>query len=235
MLYLYAWLNFAPQEWSYIEWRTTHTNPCFPFRHRDKDARAALWRRVNSGRSTLPAAATRVLAATSSSDQPMARALAANEKAPPRSDELRPGDGTYEGARVNGVPSGHGTVRYPDGSAFAGQWLDGKRHGQGVEEDLHKGTVYDGQWEGDLKHGRGSSRLTSSGARYEGEFASGKKEGCTHSTGSACAIPSVAQSKGQSPSSLTSQARARGAAPIGLGLGRFAGTALARLPRARCT
>ena len=48
----------------------------------------------------------------------------------------------------------HGTLRYPDGSVYAGNFLNGLRQGKGTYT-YNDGQVYSGEWVEDLKHGNG--------------------------------------------------------------------------------
>ena len=99
---------------------------------------------------------------------------------------------------AQGEKEGRGTLVFPDGNMYEGQWRAGKAHGQGkytvatgdvyegefVEGAPHghgkysysSGSVYEGEWVADKKHGRG--KLThADGNSYEGEWAEGKKHG----------------------------------------------------------
>ena len=46
---------------------------------------------------------------------------------------------------------------YPDGAAYEGEWLLGKRHGMGTHRGAH-GDEYRGGWQRDLRHGPGALR-----------------------------------------------------------------------------
>ena len=41
-------------------------------------------------------------------------------------------DGKYEGEIFNGIPSNEGTLTWPDGEKYTGQWKDGRKNGQGT-------------------------------------------------------------------------------------------------------
>ena len=63
-------------------------------------------------------------------------------------------DGVYEGPYdENGQRSGVGTCKWPDGSVYEGDWLNGLRHGSGKYtcDDY----IYIGEWQQDMRHGRG--------------------------------------------------------------------------------
>ena len=104
-----------------------------------------------------------------------------------------------EGERnVQGEREGRGTMVYPSGNMYEGQWRAGNRHGQGkyttaignvyeggyVEGKEHGhgnysasiGDVYEGEYAAGKKHGRGKMTFAT-GNSYEGEYAEGKKHG----------------------------------------------------------
>ena len=49
---------------------------------------------------------------------------------------------------------GNGSAKWPDGSTYEGEWLNGLRHGKGVFK-AHDKSVYDGMFMNDIKNGPG--------------------------------------------------------------------------------
>lgn len=86
--------------------------------------------------------------------------------------------GIYTGETVyNSIPNGTGTVAWPDGTKYDGEFFNGMIHGKGTtsypEGNIYTGTfeygyrsgtgkmtftngdVYDGEWKADMMHGKG--------------------------------------------------------------------------------
>lgn len=61
------------------------------------------------------------------------------------------------------------------GSAFEGQWQNGKRHGLGVE--MRGRWLYRGEWTQGFKGRYGVRQSSTSNARYEGTWANGLQDG----------------------------------------------------------
>jgi junctophilin len=61
------------------------------------------------------------------------------------------------------------------GSAFEGQWQNGKRHGLGVE--TRGRWLYRGEWTQGFKGRYGVRQSSTSNARYEGTWANGLQDG----------------------------------------------------------
>ena len=79
-------------------------------------------------------------------------------------------NGIYRGdENANGVPHGKGTIEFPDGGSYEGDWVDGLRHGQGTAS-FANGDVYVGEWQNDMMHGQGTLTLAS-GEVLSGTFA----------------------------------------------------------------
>ena len=68
-----------------------------------------------------------------------------------------------------------GTLRYPDGGSYSGEWVNDKRTGYGVEAYASNST-YSGQWLDDERHGFAEYKLVN-GDVYRGQWASGKQHG----------------------------------------------------------
>ena len=70
--------------------------------------------------------------------------------------------------------NGQGTLIYPDGSKYEGQWKDGRRDGQGALS-FPDGGSFIGQWKGGLFNGQGT--MIYRYGRYEGQWKDGMKNG----------------------------------------------------------
>ncbi len=63
----------------------------------------------------------------------------------------------YKGDVVIGRPHGVGTVVYPDGNKYVGEWMNGLFHGQGIYTTASDGYIYVGEyrigslWNGSMK------------------------------------------------------------------------------------
>ncbi|ESO94409.1 hypothetical protein LOTGIDRAFT_145057, partial [Lottia gigantea] len=87
----------------------------------------------------------------------------------------------YKGYFRNGMRYGHGI--YNEGqhmshsaSIFIGEWVEDKRHGYGVQDDILKGEKYMGMWQDDYCNGKGVV-VTLDGMYFEGNFVYGKLTG----------------------------------------------------------
>ncbi len=70
--------------------------------------------------------------ANSPHEFPHTRALFQNANSTPLEAKLQKKDGSvYSGEVKNNSPHGKGTLVYPNGNSYEGQWLDGKMHGEG--------------------------------------------------------------------------------------------------------
>ncbi|XP_030830819.1 alsin isoform X3 [Strongylocentrotus purpuratus] len=89
-------------------------------------------------------------------------------------------DAVYEGTWLNGKCNGKGTLRWPDGKKYTGNFVQGVQHGHGVftvpGPDPSKQEVFEGQWLEGKMHGVGILRYQN-GDVYEGEFQDGVKHG----------------------------------------------------------
>ena len=81
------------------------------------------------------------------------------------------GQGCIRGDCKNGV----GTWRWPSGTAYSGDWLDGQRGGKG-NQVWYDGRKYSGGWRNGNRHGKGSHTYAR-GDRYEGDWVEDAKEG----------------------------------------------------------
>ncbi|XP_034030779.1 alsin isoform X2 [Thalassophryne amazonica] len=87
----------------------------------------------------------------------------------------------YEGSFQDGVRHGHGMLRSgklntSSPSVFIGQWLNDKKTGYGVFDDITKGEKYMGMWQDHLRQGTGVV-VTQFGLYYEGAFKDNKMMG----------------------------------------------------------
>ncbi|EQC37434.1 hypothetical protein SDRG_05037 [Saprolegnia diclina VS20] len=74
----------------------------------------------------------------------------------------------YSGEWAIGRFDGVGTLRYRDGSVYAGSFVGGERHGQGIHADVTAGDGYDGDWQHDLRQGFGKATSGASKESREG-------------------------------------------------------------------
>lgn len=87
----------------------------------------------------------------------------------------------YEGSFQNGMRHGHGMLRTgklntSSPSVFIGQWVNDKKTGYGVFDDITKGEKYMGQWQEHQRQGTGVV-VTQFGLYYEGTFKDNKMMG----------------------------------------------------------
>ncbi len=64
---------------------------------------------------------------------------------------------------------------WPDGRSYAGDFVDGKPHGYGIEQ-MPDGATYDGAWADGNRNGAGTARYAD-GSRYDGAFEQGVRSG----------------------------------------------------------
>ncbi|XP_015232879.1 PREDICTED: alsin [Cyprinodon variegatus] len=87
----------------------------------------------------------------------------------------------YDGSFQDGVRQGHGMLRSgkhntSSPSVFIGQWLQDKKTGYGVFDDITKGEKYMGMWQDHQRQGMGVV-VTQFGLYYEGAFKDNKMTG----------------------------------------------------------
>lgn len=87
------------------------------------------------------------------------------------------GGEVYEG-QVDGKNkrSGKGTLKWPNGNVYFGQWVDSSMCGSGTFIYAVENDVYKGEFKDDKKHGQGKYEF-SNGNFYEGSFAVDKRHG----------------------------------------------------------
>eukprot|EP00929_Paragymnodinium_shiwhaense_P111975 TRINITY_DN80220_c0_g1_i1.p1 TRINITY_DN80220_c0_g1~~TRINITY_DN80220_c0_g1_i1.p1 ORF type:complete len:1264 (-),score=271.42 TRINITY_DN80220_c0_g1_i1:176-3967(-) len=86
-----------------------------------------------------------------------------------------PDGSSYEGEFAQHWRHGRGTLTLPDGSYYMGEWTRNMRHGKGAEY-LSDGTVYLGHFVCDLREGQGDVTWPE-GSKYSGDFAKGGAHG----------------------------------------------------------
>ncbi|XP_018581173.1 alsin isoform X3 [Scleropages formosus] len=87
----------------------------------------------------------------------------------------------YEGSFQDNARHGHGMLRSgkltsSSPSVFIGQWIQDKKTGYGVFDDITRGEKYMGMWQDDMRQGNGVI-VTQFGLYYEGAFANNKMMG----------------------------------------------------------
>ena len=81
----------------------------------------------------------------------------------------------YAGEWKDGKKHGQGTITTPEGVNYVGEWKDGKIHGQGTKT-WPDGSEYVGVWQGGMAHGRGEFTWPD-GSKYVGEFIDDRMQG----------------------------------------------------------
>jgi len=81
---------------------------------------------------------------------------------------------SYAGDFVDGRPQGHGIEQLPDGSTYDGGWVDGRHDGQG-SMILADGSRYDGGFAGGARSGEGLFQTPS--GRYQGDWVDDMPQG----------------------------------------------------------
>jgi len=81
----------------------------------------------------------------------------------------------YRGQWLEGKRHGQGELYEPDGSAYKGYWKNDLKHGKG-KYIWSDGRVYTGDWKDDRMWGKGTL-VWADGGRYTGDFVNGVKEG----------------------------------------------------------
>ncbi len=56
---------------------------------------------------------------------------------------------------MDDAKQGAGTMRYPSGNTYTGQWHDDQKEGYGVMEWADRQQVYRGQWHNNVQNGLG--------------------------------------------------------------------------------
>ena len=96
---------------------------------------------------------------------------------------LYPNGDRYTGEFHNHKRHGIGVMQHSNGDQFEGSWKDDKRHGKGrmtwqdQAPDPIGGWRYDGEWRGDLPDGHGVLLMDLNGSKYEGSWVKGRRSG----------------------------------------------------------
>lgn len=69
----------------------------------------------------------------------------------------------------------YGTFAWANGDKYVGEWVDGKKDGQGTET-FADGAKYVGEYRDNKRHGQGTFTL-SNGDKYVGGYRNGKRNG----------------------------------------------------------
>lgn len=77
----------------------------------------------------------------------------------------------YHGDYVRGKRTGQGIMKNKDATLYKGEFLENKREGQGMFYYLN-GDIYSGNWKADKKHGYGAYHFVG-GGEYRGEWSNG--------------------------------------------------------------
>jgi len=78
-------------------------------------------------------------------------------------------DGFFEDRQ----PNGQGTITYPNGRKYVGEWKDGLPNGQGTETTTD-GSKYVGEFKDGIEHGQGTY-IYHDGRKYKGEWKDGRE------------------------------------------------------------
>lgn len=84
------------------------------------------------------------------------------------------GQGEYAGSWHFGFEVS-GVYTWTSGNYYEGQWLQGKRHGLGVERKGH--WLYRGEWTQGFKGRYGIRQSTATGLKFEGTWTAGLQDG----------------------------------------------------------
>ena len=83
--------------------------------------------------------------------------------------------GRYDGEWYYAKPSGRGTMVFPRGNIYTGDFEAGRLCGAGKMQYRDSASMYEGHWQADRPHGEG--QLVTSAGSYTGFFVSGSKHG----------------------------------------------------------
>ena len=86
------------------------------------------------------------------------------------------GENKSEGNFLDGKRHGQGTYTFPDGKKYEGNFLDGKRHGQGIQYDKDNKKIYEGEWKEDDPDGEGTLFDQNHQKIYIGAWKNGKRQ-----------------------------------------------------------
>lgn len=92
-----------------------------------------------------------------------------------------PNGDTYEGYFKDGLRHGHGVLKsgrfiQSHSSIYVGQWVNDRKHGYGIMDDIENGKKFMGMWHEDVQHGK-AILITLDGIYFEGNFVRGQMGG----------------------------------------------------------
>ena len=70
---------------------------------------------------------------------------------------------------------GQGTMKWPNGDEYVGEWKDDRMYGQGTMTWAN-GDVYEGEWKDDIMNGQGAY-IWANGDEYTGQWKDGEQDG----------------------------------------------------------
>eukprot|EP00622_Pseudochattonella_farcimen_P002660 FR737637.1.p1 GENE.FR737637.1~~FR737637.1.p1 ORF type:complete len:226 (+),score=34.92 FR737637.1:1-678(+) len=80
---------------------------------------------------------------------------------------------TYTGSYVDGKRCGVGTMTFPNGDVYQGEWKDNKMNGQGLYRFKRTGDVFDGIFVDGLKEGKGTYEYGEDRSKLSGNWSKG--------------------------------------------------------------
>lgn len=85
----------------------------------------------------------------------------------------------FTGNYLDGKKNGEGVFLYPDGSKYEGSWLNDLREGWGTYT-YPNGDTYEGEWYQGRRHGQGVYTYKETGSRYDGNWFHGRMQDRGH-------------------------------------------------------
>lgn len=80
----------------------------------------------------------------------------------------------YEGNYKDGMKHGFGTMKFPTGDLYEGEWFENKMHGEGTYTYKKSGDIYSGTFVLDKKHGQGTYEFSADRSMLIGDWAEGQ-------------------------------------------------------------
>ena len=85
----------------------------------------------------------------------------------------------FTGNYLDGKKNGEGVFLYPDGSKYEGSWINDLREGWGTYT-YPNGDTYEGEWYQGRRHGQGVYTYKETGSRYDGTWFHGRMQDRGH-------------------------------------------------------
>ncbi len=79
----------------------------------------------------------------------------------------------YEGNYRDGLRTGYGRMKYPNGDLYEGEWFENKMQGEGTYSYKKSGDIYSGAWRLGKKHGQGRYEYGADSSMLVGTWESG--------------------------------------------------------------